>query len=117
MNAITRIAAVAAFSFAAAGSAFADDITLDNTTHQSLKTRAEVQAELAQFKKGANPWSTSYNVFAANKSERSREAVRAETRAANKTGELTAMTGEDSGSQYLASHPAVRATGTTLASR
>ena len=64
MNRITRIAALA-LTVAAAGSAFADDITIDTTPQTSLKTRAEVQVELAQFQQQrVNPWSSSYNVLA-----------------------------------------------------
>lgn len=103
MNAIARIAAVT-LSLAAAGSAFADDITIDTTVHQSLKSRAQVAQELAQFKQGVNPWASSYNLFAQHKSTRDRAAVVAETRAAIASGEIAAFAGEDSGSAYLAAH-------------
>ncbi len=103
MNRITRIAAVASLSFAAAGSAFADDITIDTTTHQSLKSRAEVLAELNAYQqKGINPWSTSYNPAREFRSVLSRDAVLAELKAAQQSGELVGMQGEDSGSAYLA---------------
>ncbi len=102
MNRIASIAAIA-LSFAAAGSAFADDITIDTAQHPSTKTRAEVQAELASFKQQrVNPWSNSYDVRTGFKSERTRADVIAELNAARASGELAAIGGEDSGSAYLA---------------
>ena len=117
MNRINTALATLALSFAAAGTAFADDITLDTATHASLKTRAEVQQELAQFKKGANPWSSSYNVNAQFKSERSRTDVRSEVLAARASGELAALASEDSGSAYLAQQRQAAPTVTRIASR
>ena len=91
MNRITRIAALA-LTVAAAGSAFADDITIDTTPQTSLKTRAEVQVELAQFQQQrVNPWSSSYNVLAGFQSSRNRADVTAEVKAARASGELAAM--------------------------
>ena len=120
MNRITRIAALA-LTVAAAGSAFADDITIDTTPQTSLKTRAEVQGELAQFQQQrVNPWSSSYNVLAGFQSSRNRADVTAEVKAARASGELAAMGAEDSGSAYLAQlhGPASAATAlTTLARR
>ena len=102
MNRITRIAAIA-LSLAAAGTAFADDITIDTVQHQSLKTRAEVQAEMAYYHaSNVNPWSTSYNVLTGFKSQLTRADVLAEVSAARTSGELAAMASEDSGSAYLA---------------
>lgn len=97
---------------AAAGNAFADDITVDTTPFVSSRSRAEVQAELSQFKKaGVNPWSISYNQLRGFESRQTRQQVVGEYLAAR--GRVTAMTGEDSGSAYLKSH-AVQS-GTTLA--
>jgi polyisoprenoid-binding protein YceI len=109
---MNRIASLAALAFAvAAGSAFADDITIDPVQHQSLKSRTEVQAELAQYQKArVNPWSTSYNQFSQSKSLRDRADVRAEAVASVQSGETAALTGEDSGSAYLAKRPAVTTT-------
>jgi hypothetical protein len=106
---MNRIATLAAIAFSlAAGSAFADDITVDPVQHQSLKSRAEVQADLAQYQKARiNPWSTSYNVLSQSKSVLDRAAVHAEAVAVNKSGEVAALTGEDSGSAYLAKRPSV----------
>ena len=102
MNRITYITAIA-LSFAAAGTAFADDITIDTTPHAALKSRAEVQAELASYKQArVNPWSTSYNPSREIKEPRSRADVMAETKAAVANGSVAAITSEDSGSTYLA---------------
>jgi hypothetical protein len=116
MNRITRIAAIA-LSFAAT-SAFADDITIDTAAHQSLKSRAEVQAELAQYEATkVNLWSTSYNILTGFKSQTTRADVMAQVKAAQATGELAAMGAEDSGSAYLAQHRGQAVAGTVVASR
>ena len=95
----TTLAAIALF--AAAGSAAADDITVDNTTFVSGKTRAEVQAELQQYRgAGVNPWSRAYNPLATFRGEKSRAQVSAEYLQARK--EVSALNGEDSGSAWLA---------------
>jgi hypothetical protein len=87
--------------FAAAGTAFADDITIDNTPFISTATRAQVQAELVQFtQSGANPWSNRYNPLAGFSSQRTRAEVQAAYIASR--DEVAALTGEDSGSAYLA---------------
>jgi len=110
-KALLAVAVLAAF---AATAARADDITIDNTPFQSVKSRAEVQAELAQYKKvGVNPWSISYNQLARFQSTRTREQVQAEYRA--ERDQVAAMTAEDSGSAYLAKLPAAHNVGTTLA--
>ena len=107
------ILAIAAFAALAGTAARADDITVDNTPFNSVKTRAEVQAELAQFKQsGVNPWSISYNQLAKFQSTRSRADVQAEYLAERNL--VAAMTAEDSGSAYLA-HAPVRNLATNLA--
>lgn len=117
MNRNIASALVLALSAVAAGNALADDITFDTTPFVSSKSRAEVQAELVQYKKaGVNPWSTSYNQLAHFQSTKSRAQVGIELAAARASGELDALYREDSGSAYLtqiAAHP-VPAT-TTLA--
>ncbi len=86
---------------AVAGNAFADDITVDTTPFNSVKSRAEVQAELGQFKKaGTSVWSTQYNPLARFQSTRSAADVRAEYIASR--NEVAALNSEDSGSAYLA---------------
>jgi hypothetical protein len=94
-----------------AGNAFADDITVDTTPFASTKSRAEVQAELAQYRQsGANVWSNQYNPLAKFSSSLSRAQVVADFIAARK--EVAAVTGEDSGSVYLARNEGA-VTGTT----
>jgi hypothetical protein len=109
--AVGAFAAVAAFASTAAN---ADDITIDNTPFQSTRTRAEVLAELGQFKKsGVNPWSNRYNQLAGFNSSKTRAQVQAEYVAAR--NEVAAMSGEDSGSAYLAQLPGGYNGSTTLA--
>ena len=108
------ILAIAAFAALAGTAARADDITVDTTPFNSVKTRAEVQAELSQFQKsGVNPWSIRYNQLAALQPTRTRAQVQAEYLA--ERDEVAALTAEDSGSTYLAQAPASRQTGVTLA--
>jgi hypothetical protein len=112
MNSKT-ILAVAAFAALASAGARADDITIDNTPFNSSRTRAEVQAELAQFQQaGVNPWSIRYNQLAGFKSAKSRAQVQAEYIA--ERDQVAVMTAEDSGSSYL-TQVAARQVGTTLA--
>jgi hypothetical protein len=108
------ILAVAAFAALASAGARADDITIDNTPFNSTKTRVEVQAELAQYRKdGVNPWSISYNQLARFQSTKTRAQVQAEYIADRDL--VAVMTAEDSGSVYLSQVAARRAVGTTLA--
>jgi hypothetical protein len=82
---------------------------------QAAASRAQVQSDLAAYKQaGVNPWSTSYNQLRQFKGERTRADVRAEYLASR--DEVAALTGEDSGSAYLA-HTAARRVdaGTNLA--
>jgi hypothetical protein len=88
-------------SAAAVGNAFADDITIDTTPFASTRSRAEVQAELAQFRQsGVNPWSNQYNQLAGFQSTLSRSQVAADYIASR--DQVAAFTREDSGSAYLA---------------
>jgi hypothetical protein len=90
------IAAVAGF----AGQVFAETPTPE-PSFTSTRTTAEVAAELAAYRQaGVNPWSTSYNPLRNFKSSTTSEAVRAEYIASR--AETAALTGEDSGSMYLA---------------
>jgi vacuolar-type H+-ATPase catalytic subunit A/Vma1 len=104
MNRNTVIALVLA-SAAAAGNAFAGtsvagDISVETTPFTSSVTRAEVQAQLAEYKKsGVNPWSTSYNPLRAFRSTKTRAEVTAEFQASR--DQVAAFTREDSGSAYL----------------
>ena len=84
-----------------AGNAYADDITIDPVVFEGQRTRAEVQAELAQYQAaGVNPWSTRYDPLKQFRGTRSRADVAAEYVASR--AEVAALTGEDSGSHYLA---------------
>ena len=68
-------------------------------------TRAQVQAELAAYKQaGVNHWSTSYNPLKSLGSTLSRNEVRAQYIGSRDA--VAAMTGEDSGSAFLAARPA-----------
>ena len=100
---------------AAAGSAFADDITIDNTPFVSTLTRQEVMAQLVQYQQaGINPHATSYNPLKYFSSAKSRGEVQQEFLASRQT--VQAMNGEDSGSSWLTAHRGQEA-GTSLASR
>jgi hypothetical protein len=100
---------------AAAGSAFADDITIDNTPFVSTLSRDEVMAQFVQYQQtGINPHSISYNPLKYFHSVNSREQVQQEFVASREV--VQAMNGEDSGSSWLAAHRA-QETGTSLASR
>jgi len=90
-----------ALSLVAAGAAFAEDITPDNTALAlSTKTRAQVQAELVQARADGSikVWSTSYNPLTVARSVKTRDEVKAD-RDANFAA---AWYGEDSGSFALA---------------
>ena len=115
MNAKTL--ATLTLAFAAAGSAMAETPTVVNDAFVSVRTRAEVNAELQAYKQaGVNPWSISYNPLRGFKSQTSRQQVVAEY--LNARTEVAARTGEDSGAAYLAQAvtPGV-VTGTTLAGK
>lgn len=99
MNRIALTSLVLAATFA--GSAFAESPLYDNDPFTSTRSRAEVQAELAAYRQaGVNPWSTSYNQLKGFRSATTREAVTSAYLASR--GEVRALTGEDSGSAYLA---------------
>lgn len=86
---------------AAAGNAFADDITIDPTPFKSTATRAAVRADMmASWAAGLTPWSDEFNQLTAFRSSKSRAEVMAEfalTRA-----EVAAFQGEGSGSTSMA---------------
>ena len=102
----TKSLIAAALAFAAAG-AFAQTPNLYGAEGGAqdqfvpAKTRADVQAELAQYKReGVNPWSTQYNPLASFKSTASRADVTAAYIASR--DEVAALNGEDSGAASLA---------------
>jgi len=99
MNTKLAISALALAAFA--GSALADDITVVDDHFVSTKTRAEVNADLAAYRAaGVNPWSTWYQPLDQFHSATTRQAVTADYLASR--NEVRALTGEDSGSAYLA---------------
>jgi hypothetical protein len=111
---MNRNIAIALVLAAAAGTSFADDITVDTTPFASTATRAEVQAELNGFKQsGVNPSSNQYNPLAQFRSQRTRAAVTAEYTQAR--DQVAAFNGEDSGSAYLAAHNSAAVIATSVA--
>jgi K+-transporting ATPase c subunit len=92
---------LAVLASAVIGNAFADDISIDPTPFKSTRTRAEVQAELQEFRaSGVDPWADNYSQQLRATSEKSRAEVRAEYLA--ERDKVAAFTGEDSGSVWLA---------------
>lgn len=100
MSKLTFITAVA---IAAAGSAWADDITIDHSVFVSTKSRAEVKAELAQARADGSLAALTADYIPAQRyaSVLTRQEVLAELRV-NRDGFAKAMTAEDSGAFYLA---------------
>jgi hypothetical protein len=86
--------------FVAAAPAFADDITMEPHPFISTATRAEVLADLHQFRQsGVNPWADDYNQIGQGGSALTREEVTAQYMGSRDM--VSAFTGEDSGSNYL----------------
>ena len=112
MHAKLTLSALVLAAFA--GNALADDPTVVNERFAASKTRAEVQAELAAYKAtGVNPWANSYQPLKYFKSTASREAVVGEYLASR--NEVRALTGEDSGSAYIAQARGIAVPASTLA--
>ena len=108
MNKLIIIAAVAVASVASftATSAWADDITVDNQSFVSTKTRAEVRAEMLQARADGSmaAWSAEGGLapLTTAASRLTRQEVVAEMRVSREAGFASAgLTGEDSGSFYL----------------
>ena len=96
-----KLALSLVFAAAAAGNAFADDITMERTPFTSTLSRAEVQADLQQARStGADPWAQDYDHLAGFHSERTRAEVSAEF--ITERDEVAAQNGEDSGSVSMA---------------
>ena len=80
---MNRNITLAAILAVAATGAFADDISVDTTPFVSTTTRAQVQAELQQYRQaGVNPWSTQYNPLKSFHGARTRAEVQGEYLAA-----------------------------------
>ena len=98
---MNRTALSLAFDLVAAGTAFADDITIDPHPFVSTASRAAVQEELRQFRMAGNsPWADDHNPIAQFRGSMTRAQVIAEYIASRDT--VSAFTAEDSGSTYLA---------------
>ncbi len=98
-------------SLAAAGSAFAEDPTVDTAAQTvSSKSREQVQKELfaARADGSIKVWSISYNPLLVAKSFKTRDELKAEVLAARGVSFDNAWYGEDSGSFALARTPASR---------
>jgi hypothetical protein len=96
-----RIIVTTLFAAGFAGAALAESpLAVPEAPFVSTATRAQVQAELAEFQRaGVDPWATSYDQLAHFRSTKTREAVTAEYRLAR--DQVHAMNSEDSGSQSL----------------
>jgi hypothetical protein len=107
----SRIALATAVLATAAFGALADEADGSQYAVQfnGAKTRAEVQAELAQYKQaGVNPWSTQYNPLNSFRGAKTRAQVTGEYLASRDA--VAAFTSEDSGSTYLAARKPVATT-------
>ena len=99
MNAKLTLSSLLLAAFA--GNALAEGPIEANDPFTGGRTVAEVRAELDAYKQaGVNPWSTSYNPLKSFRSATTRDAVTAEYLASR--NEVRALSGEDSGSAYLA---------------
>jgi hypothetical protein len=100
MNRYILSSVLAIAAAAVTTNAMADDITIDTNPFTSTATRAQVQAELQQFKaSGVNPWSQGYNQLGDFRGAKTRAQVSAEY--VQSRDAVSAFTGEDSGSAYL----------------
>jgi hypothetical protein len=98
---------------AGAGSALADDITIDTTPFVASRTRAEVQAELQQYQRaGVNPWARDYNPLQSFHAGKTRAQVTAEFLSAR--DEVAAANSEAGAAAWHAAR-APRATNPVLA--
>ena len=120
LNSIAAIA-IAIAATGSAGSAFADDITIDTQTFVSTRTRADVKAEMLQARADGSmaTWvaeASSAPVTLAMSRQVTRQEVLADMRI-NREARLAsaAMTGEDSGSFYLSQVAQPGASGNWLA--
>jgi hypothetical protein len=119
-SAITFTTTVAAATVAAAflsSNAYAESPTIDTTVFVSTRSRAEVQAELMsrpdQISAAGTEWALQQNQPRPFQSGYTVEQVRSEYKAAR--NEVRMMTGEDSGSSYLAQLPRSGHTSTIVA--
>lgn len=112
-----RILIATALVAAFAGNAFAESPNAGGSdSFTSTKSRAEVAAELAQFKSaGVNPWSASYDPLKGFQSTTARAAVTAEYMADR--DQVAATHGEDGGAAWMHAATAKRTHLQTIASK
>jgi hypothetical protein len=98
---MNRNIAAALIALAAASSALADDITIDTTPFVSTRSRAEVQAELQQYRQSdTDVWAQDYDQLAGFHSTQTRAQVTADFLQSRE--QAAALVAEDSGSAMLA---------------
>jgi hypothetical protein len=97
------VAAAALAAGILSSNAYADDITIDNTPFVGSMTRAQVSAELKVPYVGGYPWAGKYDMFQ-TKSAATTEQVQSGYKMSR--DEVSALTGEDSGSAYFKRTPA-----------
>ena len=108
MNRITLSLVVLAATWAA--NVHAESPTVDSSVFVSARSGSEVQAELASFRQsGIDPWAIAYQPLRELHGSTSRAQVQADYLAAR--DEVHALSGEDSGSAYLARRRAAPAPG------
>lgn len=103
MGTTVAFAILAAVAIVASGAAFADDITVDNTSFVGSRSRADVKAELMNrpelVRAGASEWAIQRSQ-AVGKSGYTSEQAKSEYKAERQF--VNALNAEDSGSAYLA---------------
>lgn len=122
MNTINRLVypVVTLLALGAAFAAHAESPTVDNSAQQvwqQTKSRDQVQAELMQARADGSTkvYSISYNPLTVARSTATRQEVQAQARVERAIEPKALMTGEDSGSFYLAQLPLARDAGRNLA--
>jgi len=115
MAAVGAIAAAAAAAMVLPGVALADDITIDNTPFVSSRSRAQVQQELLgqvrEVQAAAGEWELQQGERSTFRGQVAGLDARADYVAHRQ--EVSALTGEDSGSSYFKMRP-LAAGGTTV---
>lgn len=111
----TTAAAVLAVAAMTSGTAYADDITVDNTPFVSTKTRAEVQAEVMGQAEALRLASSEWSMNQAAQPRSAHTSAQAKADYIASRSEVHALTAEDSGSSYLARLPRHMSTGVILA--
>ena len=113
----TTAAAILAVAAMAAGPAYADDITVDNTPFVSTRTRAEVRSEVMgqseALRTASSEWATQSGPAMNPDTGFTSAQAKAEYIAAR--SEVHAFTAEDSGSSYLARLPRPTSSGVIVA--